>query len=283
MKLLVLAAILALSPPPRPGDGTPTADDASGETALANPVDQRAADAAARPEPQVQRDKVAGGAHWRLATERGAIHVWRPRGYRKATAGTVVYLHGYYSDVDGAWTDHALADQFKASGRNALFIVAESPQSDPDLVKWTDPAELFAVVHDLTGLSVPKRKLVVVGHSGAFRTIVPWLASPLPREIILLDGLYNNLPEFETWLNAEKKARRLILVGVDTAQRIELFLQAFPDAVVRDAVPERLAQFKRGERRARLLFLRSQYGHMELVTEGRTIPILLKSGALEPL
>ena len=30
----------------------------------------------------------------------------------EATAGTVVYVHGYYTNVDQAWADHKLAEQF---------------------------------------------------------------------------------------------------------------------------------------------------------------------------
>ena len=59
----------------------------------------------------------------------GAIHVWVPPGYDRATAGTVVYVHGYHTDSDGAWKDHDLARQFKASGQNAIFIVPDAPRA----------------------------------------------------------------------------------------------------------------------------------------------------------
>ena len=52
---------------------------------------------------------VQAGRHWRLATERGAIHVWTPAGYDAATAATVVFVHGYWIDADEAWTSYRLA------------------------------------------------------------------------------------------------------------------------------------------------------------------------------
>ena len=57
----------------------------------------------------------------------GAVHVWVPAGYDRETAGTVIYVHGYWTDADGAWRDHELARQFKASHQNAMFIVPDAP------------------------------------------------------------------------------------------------------------------------------------------------------------
>ena len=59
-----------------------------------------------------------------------------PPGYDRATAGTVVYVHGYYTDADGAWREYNLARQFRASHQNALFIVPEAPAGNDDPVNW---------------------------------------------------------------------------------------------------------------------------------------------------
>src|SRR5438067_2434098 len=42
-----------------------------------------------------KEDEVAGGKHWRVKTDQGAVHVWVPEGYDRETAGTVIYVHGY--------------------------------------------------------------------------------------------------------------------------------------------------------------------------------------------
>src|SRR5437016_5385253 len=83
-----------------------------------------------------KEDEVAGGKHWRIATAQGSVHVWVPDGYDRETAGTVIYVHGYYTDADGAWRDHELARQFKASHQNAMFIVPDAPAGNDDSVQW---------------------------------------------------------------------------------------------------------------------------------------------------
>src|SRR5262245_52628668 len=70
---------------------------------------------------------VAAGTALRIADKAGPIHVWRPAGYRAETAAIVVYVHGYGTDVDTAWREHHLPEQFALSAVNALFIAPEAP------------------------------------------------------------------------------------------------------------------------------------------------------------
>lgn len=76
-----------------------------------------------------------GGAHWRLRTPEGAVHVFRPPGFRTAGAGTVIYLHGYFTDVDLAWDLHRIPEQFLDAGCNTLLVAAQSPAGNPDPVR----------------------------------------------------------------------------------------------------------------------------------------------------
>ncbi len=244
-----------------------------------------AAPASGSPLEAVQSEKVAGGQHWRFTVERaGPVHVWVPKAYEPHTAGVLIYIHGYYTDSDESWMLHNLPEQFRASRRNALFIVPEAPVGAPDRVRWDDPQKLLdAVRARCSGLVLPAGSLVVMGHSGAFRTVAAWLGAPRLEEVILIDGFYWNDQNLATWLKGEvgSHPRRLILVGFETTERSEQFLTAgFGDALVRDQIPERVIDFRRREREAQVLYLRSQYGHMELITEGRVIPLLL---ALTPL
>jgi hypothetical protein len=241
--------------------------------------------AGAAPLEAIPAERVAGGQHWRFTAERaGAVHVWVPKAYEPRTAGVLIYIHGYYTDADESWMLHNLAEQFRASRRNALFIVPEAPVSGSDRVRWDDPQKLLDAVRARCGeLVLPAGPLVVMGHSGAFRTVAAWLNAPRLEEIILIDGFYWNDQDFGAWLKGEARghARRLILVGFETTERSEQFLVAgFGDALVRDQIPERVIDFRRRERSAQVLYLRSQYGHMQLITEGRVIPLLL---ALTPL
>src|ERR1700690_1207535 len=81
-----------------------------------------------------KEDTVAGGKHWRIVTSAGAVHVWVPADYSRDTAGTVIYVHGYWTNADGAWRDHELARQFKASHQNAMFVVPDAPAGNEDSV-----------------------------------------------------------------------------------------------------------------------------------------------------
>jgi hypothetical protein len=234
----------------------------------------------------VLRDQVAGGTHWRLLTPNGPVHVWRPPGFDPKTAGVLVYLHGYYTDADEAFEHHRLGEQFRDSRRNALFVVPEAPVSNLDRVRFESLVGLLDTVRSQTKLRVPDGPVVVVGHSGGFRTIVSWLASPLIEQVILLDALYNNEADFAAWLRPTPKSareHRIVLVGFETAERTEQFLASLGGAFVRESIPEQSAQFRRRDRQARVLYIRSQYGHMELVTEGKTLPLLLRLTQLKPL
>src|SRR5215470_960454 len=84
--------------------------------------------------PLVPKEPLNGGLHWKIKTDSGFIHVWRPKGYEPRSAATIVYVHGYYTDADTAWTKHRLVEQFDASGKNALFIVGEAPASSDEEV-----------------------------------------------------------------------------------------------------------------------------------------------------
>ncbi|HSM93581.1 MAG TPA: hypothetical protein VLT47_11915 [Anaeromyxobacteraceae bacterium] len=230
---------------------------------------------------EVQRDRVEGGRHARIGTERGVVHAWRPRGYRQRDAGTVVYLHGYYTDVDQAWADHRLAEQFRRSGRNALFLAIESPSWNGEGPSWPTLEALFEAVERLAKLRIPGGPLVVAAHSGGFRGIVPWLANPRIGEVLLLDGLYQSERSWAEWLDAAPRGkRRLVLVGLETAARSEAWLPSRAGAVLLPRVPEKGRGLKKSERRAPVLYMRSQQDHMAIIGNGEILPLLLRDGRL---
>ncbi len=229
-------------------------------------------------------DKVAGGKHWRIKTSKGAVHVWVPPGYDRETAGTVVYVHGYYTDSDGAWKDHDLAAQFKKSKQNALFIVPDAPDGNDEDVFWTALADLRKAVRR-ANIRVPDGPTVVIGHSGAFRTIRHWIDHKAVAQVILLDALYGGNAAFDEFIGTGKRAKqhKMILVGEDTGMKSKEFAKKYKFAVVRDQLPDTTSGFTKKEKKAKLLYIRSQYGHMEIVTGGKVIPMLLRLTPLKAL
>jgi hypothetical protein len=207
-----------------------------------------------------------------------------PGGYDRATAGTVVYVHGYHTDVDTAWKEHDLARQFRASRQNAIFIVPEAPQGNDESVKWPALKDLRKAV-TRANIRLPDGPTIVVGHSGAFRTVMKWVDHKLVAQVILLDALYGGMAAFDEFIGTGKRAKhhKLIVIGDDTASEGKAFVKKYPFAIVRDKLPPSAADFAKKEKRAKLLYVKSQYGHMEMVTNGKVIPMLLRLTPLQAL
>ena len=210
---------------------------------------------------------VASAQHDRLETGNGALHVLTPKGYDARTAGLVLYVHGYYDDVDEAWDKLRLAEQFEASGKNALFVAIEAPKGEDDPVRW---ASLRALLAELKtqGVEVPKGPKVVLAHSGGFRTVRAWLGENGLDAVVLLDGLYNAEDQFAAWVDKKQGPASLVLVGAGT-DRSEKFIEGRDDVATVEGL-----EAPRPDRR--VVYVRPGHGHMELVTRGTVIPRVLQ-------
>jgi hypothetical protein len=305
MMVGVYAALLMLASLPAPGPATVEPQPVAAEVAPASPFVEEPAPAAEpapappkRPAPvgrmaapvpalgklpaPVRSDRVAGGEHFRLAWKGGIVHVWTPPGFDAASAGTVVYVHGYRSSADDAWREHRLAEQFRASRQNALFVVPDGPQSDPDPVRYDRLSELLREVARRTHLPRPPGHVVAMVHSGGFRSVAAWLEYQPLDHVILLDALYGADERFLSWaLSAPgHEPNKLTIVGMDTAPRAEPLLRRTPGAVMLPRIPDDFGELSPRERTARILYMHAQYGHMEMVTSGRVIPVLLRRAPL---
>jgi hypothetical protein len=229
-------------------------------------------------------DVVAGGKHWRIKTRAGSVHVWVPPDYDRATAGTVIYVHGYWNDADSAWRDHGLARQFRASRQNALFIVPDAPRSNEDSVKWPALKDLRKAI-SRANIVMPDGPVIVMGHSGAFRTVMQWVDHKLVQQIVLLDAMYAGESAFDEFIGHGKRAdhHKLVVVGADTAQGSAGFVKKYKFAVAREKMPPSYDGFSKREKRAKLLYIRSQFEHNSIVTSGKVIPVLLRLTPLKSL
>jgi len=227
----------------------------------------------------------ADGEHLRVETEYGPLHLWCPTNYDPRTAGTVIYIHGYFTSVDQTWADDQLAMQFRDSDRNALFIAIQAPQSNGEDVSWKSVDELLQTVRDRAPFPLPQGPLVVVGHSGGFRTILLWLPDPRVQNIILLDGLYRGQAEFHYWLrpHPHTQPHRMVLVSSDTWRQANQFARHTSGTAQRKSIPTKPSSFTARETHARLLYLRSQYDHSEMISSGKVIPVLLQITPIKAL
>lgn len=243
----------------------------AGDAPSAQPVDAHVLTAAAR-----------AGRHVRIDGPRGAIHVWIPPGFRPDTGATILYVHGYWDDADTAYVGHRLAEQFAMSALDAMFIVPEAPSMTKVPPNYPNLTEVLRLVEDATGVSRGMALTAAVGHSGAYRTINAWLDEPLLDQVVLIDGMYANEEVMAAWLRASPQ-HRLITVGEDTLHWNEQLLRDMPDAFVIDRVPPTYDTWPAEARTAKLVYVRAQYYHMPLVTEGIVLPAVLRMLPVELL
>ncbi|HMG20208.1 MAG TPA: hypothetical protein VK607_02785, partial [Kofleriaceae bacterium] len=218
---------------------------------------------------------VAAGRHVRIDGPRGPIHVWIPASYRADTGATVIYVHGYFDDADTAWTGHQLAQQFALSALNAVFVVPEAPVAQKTPINYPDLGELLRLVEDATGVARGAALTAAIGHSGAFRTLQAWLDEPLLDQLVMVDAMYGDEDAIVGWLRASQR-HRLIFVGEDTLLGTEAVADKLAETVTIDRFPPTYDTWPAAARTARSVYVRAQYLHMPLVTEGIVLPSLLR-------
>jgi hypothetical protein len=225
---------------------------------------------------------VAGGRHVRIDGPRGPIHVWIPASYHADTGATILYVHGYFDDADTAWTGHQLAQQFALSALNAVFVVPEAPVAQKTPINYPDLGELLRLVEDNTGVTRGAALTVAVGHSGAFRTLQAWLDEPLLDQIVMVDAMYGDEDAIVGWFRASPR-HRLIFVGEDTLLATESVADKLPETLAIDRFPPTYDSWPAEAKTARSVYVRAQFMHMPLVTEGIVLPSLLRLLAVERL
>ncbi len=218
---------------------------------------------------------VAGGRHVRIDGPRGPVHVWIPASYHADTGATVLYVHGYFDDADTAWTGHQLAQQFALSALNAVFVVPEAPVAQKTPVNYPDLGELLRLVEDNAGVTRGAALTVAVGHSGAFRTLQAWLDEPLLDQLVMVDAMYGDEDAIVGWSRASPR-HRLIFVGEDTLLATESVADKLPDTLTIDRFPPTYDTWPAEAKTARSLYIRAQFAHMPLVTDGIVLPSLLR-------
>ena len=211
-----------------------------------------------------------------IATRQGKIVVWTPGTGR---AGLVIYIHGHGQTATSAWMNHRLASQFARSRLDSTFVAVDGQFHTGDTVKWTSLDAVLAIVETVAGEGVYRKPVTVIAHSAGYETVARWLEDRRIGHIILLDALYGRVYEYLAWLHYSLGGHAITTVYTkQTAANVGRLLVATPhqEAALRDGVPSSVAGFTRQERGAKLLAIRSQYTHNEIVASGAVIPIVLR-------
>jgi len=220
-------------------------------------------------------DHVRAGRYWRIDAPRGPLHVWIPANYDAETAATVVFVHGYWTEVDDAWMDYRLPQQFALSGINAMFIAAGGPSAKWESLVWPSLSELLKTVDENVDVPMPTKRLVAVGHSGAYRTLAVWLGNQALDTVVLLDAFYAEY-SFMPWVK-ESKERRLVNIVYETARWAEYMHRRLPTTKRVDGLP--LVGFPE----SRILYVKTDVGHWELVSDGVAMPLALRAIGVPPV
>jgi hypothetical protein len=217
-------------------------------------------------------------SHWRLSTDRGRVHAWVPDHYDAATAVTVVFVHGYKTDVDRAWSGYKLPEQFARSGLNAMFIACGAPRSLAHRVRWPSLAELLRVVGEGVDVEMPAGGTVAVGHSAAYRTLVHWLPSASLDTLVLLDAAYGEEDRFLKWTRGNLR-HRLINIASDTRQESNWMHRSLPDT---KRVYGLHGEWSDDVRTSRVIYVRTRVGHIPMIEDGVALPLALSAVASRP-
>lgn len=128
------------------------------------------------------------------------------------TVDLVFWFHGWHNNIDTALRFYGLADQFAASGRNAVLVLAEAAKNAADSyggkMREDGMFSLLAgdVVAELKREGVVPREavaghVVLAGHSGAYSVMADILEhgrQPVD-EVFLFDALYGRVNTFMRW------------------------------------------------------------------------------------
>lgn len=229
------------------------------------------------PRYRVRRNIVAGGHHWRLSTRRGrkVLHVWRPAAYHHRKAGIVLYVHGHQTSADKSWRRFRLAEQFRASRRNALFIVVDGPRRRTQRIKYGSLSEVLHLVAAGARIRLPRGRVVAVSHSSGTRTVLKWLRHRALDHVVILDGLFAGERYFARWVR-KRRGRRLCLVARKTRSHCVRLARSFTRSATLARIPADRSSLTRRQRRARVLLIHSQYPHSAIVYKRKAIPAVLR-------
>ena len=224
------------------------------------------------------------------------VAIFIPKGFRAGnTTDLVFYFHGWRNNVDDTFAKYRLAEQFAASGVNAVLVLPEGPKNAPDSFggRLEETGVFSSLVDDILatlkarGVIETTRpgSIVLAGHSGAYRVMAFILArgglTPNIREVYLFDALYGQTEKFAHWI--EHSSGRLVVIhtpeGGTRAQTADFMddLRAWNvpfTAVAESSVTPDLL------RKSRLVFIESTLAHDDVVAGGEQLRTFLSTGAL---
>lgn len=224
------------------------------------------------------------------------VAIFVPKGFRAGEETSFVfYFHGWRNNVDGTLKQFSVAEQFAASGVNAVLVLAEGPKDAPDSFggKLEETGVFASLVSDVLSTlkargvveSTKPGSIVLAGHSGAYRVMAFILTrgglTADIREVILFDALYGQTEKFAHWI--DRFPGRLVDIYTKDGGTRDQSLDLMDDLRAWDipfaAVPES-AVTQELLRKNRLVFIDSALEHNDVVAKNEQFRVFLTASSL---
>lgn len=226
------------------------------------------------------------------------VAIFVPAGFRAGEpVDVVVFFHGWFNWVSSVFPQFRLAEQFAASGRNAVLVVPEGPRKAPDSFggKLEDAdgfsrfmAEVMAKLaaeHVVDPAQQHLGRVILAGHSGAYHVMAAILArGGLEKHVAeawLFDALYGQTEIFEAW--AERSGGRLLNVYTDeggTKEETERHLALLRARGTPCFSGEEKAALAGDLPRRGRIFLHTDLGHSDVIAQREQFRRFLESSGL---
>jgi hypothetical protein len=154
----------------------------------------------------------AAESHYRDSS----VAIFIPKGFKQGeSTNFVIYIHGWYNNIDSTFAQFRIAEQITDSKINAILIHPEGPKNAPDSFggkleesdgfKRLMDAVLDILVKDTKIKNKNIGSIILAGHSGAYRVMSFILLdgglTQYIKEVYLFDALYGQTEKFTYWLD----------------------------------------------------------------------------------
>lgn len=229
--------------------------------------------------PRVYQGKTfAAASHYNDSS----VLVFVPKHFKKNRSFKMVfYMHGWYNNIDSALQQFKLIEQFYAANTNAILVFPEGPKNSPDSYagkfekegvfnRFLDDLYMKLVDKDILKKRGPTFKMILTGHSGAYRAIAKILSySRLSiANVFLFDALYGEEEVFADYLK-KGSFGKLVCVYTDnggTKDNCKKFMERLDAGESRYIHKEEQDCSSTDLEFNRVIFLHSNKSHNEVIT-----------------
>ncbi len=250
------------------------------------------------PHPVRDTGHIYGGQHFPADVHYrdSTVGVFLPRGFRSdKPLDLVVHVHGWWNNVDSVFAQFRLAEQLVGSGKNAALVVPQGPKNAPDSFggRLEEQNTFRRFVEDIGDAlyarrliaAPPVRRIVLSGHSGAYRMMSFILlrggVTDRISEVYAFDALYGQLEKYGHWLTHSKG--RFVAIYCDSGGT-----KSTTESLMEDLKGWQVSFAAREEtdpaldlKKERITFIHSDLGHNEVISRRDQFRKFLESGTLQ--